>query len=160
MDTPNAANKEQMIKLHPIPQNKLINLAEIFKRRVEESHIEKRTTVGDLLLKLGRGYDNRMMAAYADDIDNPKACLIMSVFPGLVTDDNYANIILAYVVPELRGNKEYGDALIQVAEGYAKFHKASRLMASSWLYNGSKGIDGWLKKHGFAPQETIYVKEV
>lgn len=149
-----------MVKLIPVPQSKLPNLAEIFKRRVEESHLEKRTTVGDLMVKLGRGYDNRMMAAYTDDIDNPQACLVMSVFPGLITDDNYANIILAYLVPELRGRREYGDALINMAEGYAKLHNASRLMASSWLYKDSKGIDWWLKKKGFEPQETIYVKEI
>lgn len=149
-----------MVKLNPVPQSKLINLAELFKLRIEESHLEKRTTVGDLMVKLGRGYDNRMMAAYADDIDNPKACLVMSVFPGLVTDDHYANIILPYVVPELRTNQEYGDSLIYVAEGYAKFHKASRLMASSWIYKGSRAIDWWLKKYGFEPQETIYVKEI
>lgn len=148
------------MNLVPVPQSKLINLAEIIRHRVEESHLEKRTTVGDLLAKLERGYNNRTMAAFVDDVDNPKACLIMSVFLGLVSDDCYANIILLYLVPELRGKKEYGDVLIKTAEGYAKMHSATRLMGTSWVYKQSKGIDWFWKNHGFEPQETIYVKEV
>lgn len=119
-----------------------------------------RTYVGNLFTKLERGYTNRSMAAFVDDLENPRAALIMSLFEGLVTDDNYANIILIYVTPELRGDKNYGDALMKTAEAFARKAGANFLLGTSWLYKGSKGIDWFWKKRGFEPQETIYIKQL
>lgn len=143
-----------------LPQEKISILRKIFEDRVNESNIEHRTSVEGLLLKLERGYTNLTMAAYVDDIENPKCCLVMSLFLGLVTDDHYANIALIYLTPELRGSVSYGKLLLETAEAYAKYHQAQTLMGTSWLYKGSKGIDWFWKKNGFQPQENIYVKHL
>lgn len=148
------------ITLHPIPQSKIGILQKIITDRIIESHLEHRSSVGEVMVKLERGYNERRMGAYVDDLNNPQCALIMSLFHGSATEDRYANIALAYVVPELRGKAEYGNALIETAEAYAKHHKANSLLGTSWLYKDSKDTGWFWKAKGFEPQETIYVKHL
>lgn len=148
------------MNLKPIPQSKLSCLIPIITHRIKESNLENRATVSEEMVKLERGYTTRLMAAFTDDFENPKAALIMSNFPSTVTDGNYAYCILYYVVPELRGKVEYGNALVETAKAYGKFHGCDHLVMTSWIYKGAKGTDAFLKKHGFEPQETSHVLEL
>lgn len=147
-------------RLYPLPQSKIPVLREIIKARIEESNLTERSNVDDCLVKLDKGYDARYMAAYVDNVQDPKCCLIMSHFPGMATSGVLAHITLVYVAPEKRGDIETINVILATAENYAKFHKADTLVGTSWLYRGSKGTDDMWKRKGFEPQETIYVKHL
>jgi hypothetical protein len=148
--------KEQ-IKILPVPQSRIGNLREIFEDRVIESNLTERSDVNELLLKLERGYDNRSTAAFVDNLEKPQCCLIMSMFIGTCTEDQYANIILLYVAPTLRGKLNYVNALMKTAKAYATTNGATSLVGTSWLYRGSKSTELFWKKHGFEDQEKIFV---
>lgn len=147
-------------RLYPLPQSKIPILRDIVKSRIEESNLTDRSNVDDCLVKLDRAYDGRVGAAYVDDVQSPKCCLIMTHFPGVVTTEILAHISLVYVAPEQRGNLRVVNTILTTAENYAKFHQADTLIGSSWLYRDSKSTDELWKRHGFEIQETIYVKHL
>lgn len=146
--------------LKPLPQSKLSCLVPIIEHRIKESNLSERATLEEEMVKLERGYNARLMAAFVDNFEEPKVALIMSNFPSTVTDGNYAYCLLYYVVPELRGKSEYGKLLITTAEAYGRFHRCDYLIMTSWIYKGAKGTDAFLKRYGFEPQEVSHVKKL
>jgi hypothetical protein len=147
-------------RLYPLPQSKIPVLREILKARLIESNLQERSDADDCLVKVDKGYGARVMAAYVDDVQNPKCCLVMSHFPSIATSGTLAHISLVYVAPEKRGDLEVVKVILTTAENYAKFHQADTLAGTSWLYRGSKSTDALWKRNGFEIQETIYVKHL
>lgn len=146
------------IVLKPLRQNQLDCLDPLIAARLAESNLLDRSTVESAKANLIRGYEARYMGAYVDDVENPKYCLIMATFPGMATSDLMAQIVLIYVSPEVRGDVEALNIMVNTAENYARLNGASSLTGSSWLFRGSEDIGSIWKHYGFEIQETTYVK--
>jgi hypothetical protein len=146
--------------LKPLRRNQFDCLRKLLEQRLKESHLEKLTSADYIIPKLEGCYDIRSAGAYVDDVDNPKHCLIMTHFQSAFIDGVAAFVSLLYSVPEARGNPEDLAVLFQTAENYARLNGCIRVTGSSWIFEGSKGIDAlWLKK-GYKPQETVFVKSL
>lgn len=147
-------------RLYPVPESKLDILKGMIEKRIVESNLVGRSSVEECLASLQRGYDMRYMAAYVDNLEEPKSCLIMSHFPGVSTFGLMAHITLIYVSPKQRGKLNIVKTLIETAENYAKLCGAMSVVGTSWVYKGSRGTDELWLRNGYEIQEKVYIKNL
>lgn len=148
------------MRLYPLPQSKLESLRPIFQALQIEQNMLDRTDLEATFERLEEGYLNHVMAAYVDNVDSPKHCLILGNFPTLFTHERYASVLLIYSAPEERGSRGVLKALLDTIDNFARFHGLSTIKASSWKYRGSRSIDALWKRHGYEVQETVYLKSL
>lgn len=146
------------MRLYPLPHSKLENARAIFTKAHGELKTQPKATIEQAMASVAKGYENRTVAVYVDDIENPKHCLAVALVPGFLVEGLMVVCLLIYSVPEERGKTEPLDALHLTLENYARIHGAETILGSSWIYRGSRGIDAMWKDRGFEPQETTYVK--
>jgi hypothetical protein len=146
------------MKIYPLPQAKLPNIQKLLEKADSELVSQKGTTVEHVMASVERGYGNRTVGVYVDDVDNPLHCLVLALVPGFYVEGLMVVVLLIYSMPEERGNKEALDALHLTIENYAKIHGAETILGSSWIYRGSRGIDAMWKARGYEAQEIAYVK--
>lgn len=146
------------MKLFPLPHTQLENVRPIFTKAHVELTMQPKATIQQAMFSVERGYENRTVAIYVDNIDAPKHCLALALVPGFLVEGFMVVVLLIYSVPEERGNKEALDAMHLTLENYAKIHGAETIIGSSWKYKGSRGIDAMWKSRGYEQQEVTYVK--
>lgn len=125
---------------------------------LEESGLVGMSSPDYIIKKLTELYNIRSAGAYADSVESPKHCLIMTHFPSLLTDEVVATIHRIYTRKAFRGNPEDVDVLYSTAENYARLNGATTLVGSSWLFNGSKRTDALWTSKGYKLQSVNYVK--
>lgn len=146
------------MRLYPLPQSKLENIRPILEASRVELNMTERGDVEVGLERIEAGYIGQYMGVYVDNIENPKHCTVIANWPGIVTRDSIAAVILIYSVPEERGNKEALAALLTTVENFARYHGAGCILGSSWQFRGARPIDVMWLANGYELQETTYVK--
>lgn len=146
------------MRLYPLPHSKLANARPIFAQAHSELTMQPKATLDQAMSSVEKGYENRTVAVYVDDIEKPKHCLALALVPGFLVEGLMVVVLLIYSTPEERGNKEALDALHFTLENYARIHGAETIIGSSWKYKGSRGIDAMWKSRGYEEQEVTYVK--
>jgi hypothetical protein len=144
----------------PLPQSKLRNIAPLIEAFIRESSCSDRTSVEHCLERLAQGYLCQNMDAYVDDPDAPRKVIIFGRYPGLAVKEELICINFVYAVEEDRLKPETVAAFREVIEKYAEAHPRDSILASSWVYRGSRGIDAFWRHLGFEKQEVIYVKRL
>lgn len=147
-------------RLYPLPESKLDVVWPLLDRVAEEMDTPKLASADQLKQSIARGYENKIMAVYVDNLESPKHCLVLSVTPAVIYEGLVAMVHLVYSVPEERGLPDMTAAMHRTIENYAKFHKAGLILAASWKYGNSRPIDQFWTARGYQTQETLYVKEV
>jgi hypothetical protein len=147
-----------MISLKPVPESRLDVIRPLLQSSIEESGLAELSDVNDLMAKIQRGYGNRCMGVYVDDLEKPQHLLILAHMPGLATKALAAFILRIYTLPEARGDTAAFDVMLATAENYARLHGAESLMGSSWIFRGARDISALWKHYGFEPQENTFVK--
>lgn len=146
------------MKFYPLPQSKLSNIQKILATADAELVSQRGTSVEHVMSSVEKGYNNRTVGVYVDDLEDPKHCLILALVPGFYVEGLMVVVLLIYSVPEERGNKEALDTMHLTIENYAKIHGAETILGSSWVYKGSRGIDSMWQSRGYEKQEVAYVK--
>ena len=149
-----------MTKLITLRKEDIPCLRNILSRRAIESNLAEQPTVEKYMEFLMLGYDQQVIGAYADDLVDPKICLLMVSVVNPASDTKAAHILLIYVDPLIRGNPSVFSDLVTYAENYTKLVGATHLVSSSWTFRGSRSISALWEKFGFEEQEIKYIKFV
>jgi len=146
--------------LNPLPLTKVENLKPLFEEAIEELNLKERTDTAFLLQRLKVGYAQRSIDAYVDDVTNPKHALVLEKSHGGVTKETLLEVRFIFSTASERGNEEAQQAFREQIDQYAKIFSCDAILASSWVYKGSRRIDAFWVGCGFEKQEIVYVKRV
>lgn len=148
--------------MKPVPQNKLHELlGPIFASRIEETGMADRTSKEYLLTVASEGYVNRTAAAYVDDLEDPKSCLVVGIGKNLLMPAKLCFAYLFWIDPEERGKHPDKVAdMINTMERWADLMECEEVSVASWVFRGSEGIDAFWKQKGFEKQEVVYMKNL
>lgn len=147
-------------RLYPVPQSKLNCIESLCRSATREMGMSKLTDVAYSLARLEEGYNARVLAAYVDDLESPKHCLVMSQYQGITVKGIVAAVRLIYSLPEHRGDREVIKVIMETIESYARIHGAVTVSGSSWKLTGNLHIDELWKSFGYEEQEIIYTKKL
>jgi hypothetical protein len=146
------------MNLIPVPHSQIDKVKPLFAQAHSEMVTQPRNTLEQALRSLEKGYENRTVAVYVDNLENPKHCVALALVPGFMVEGLMVVVLLIYSIPEERGQKEVLNAQHTIIDNYAKIHGASTVIGSSWEYRGSRGIASMWKSYGYEKQEVTYVK--
>lgn len=150
--------------MRPIPQDKLNEvLIPIFKEGIEDVAIAHRTSPEYCVGNVEKGYEARAIAAYVDDLESPKCCLVVAMGRSPVLDENLSIIYRIWVRPDLVAVREgvaLSKEMAKTFEAYAEMNGADGILASSWVYRNAPDIGSFWEKLGFEIQEKIYIKHL
>lgn len=144
----------------PLPQTKVQKIKPLVEAFIRESKCEDRTTAQHCLEKLAQGYLTKTMDAYVDSVDSPRRMIVFGRYPGLLFPGDMIVVHCIYAPEEDRGKEEVLAAFKEILAKYPQVHSADRILASSWVYKNSRGIDAFWRSLGFERQEVIYVKHL
>ncbi len=142
----------------PVPLSRLSVLEPFMEKMLVEANLKGRATMESLKAGMLAGYQMRNRDAYVDSLENPKHCLVFSRNPGFVTNEDLVIVLLIYSMEEERGRPDIIEGFMRQIDSYAEFWSANAVLASSWVYLGSRGIDVFWKSHGYELQERVYTK--
>lgn len=145
-------------RLYPLPQSKLESIRPLLACAQEEMNLKERGDIQVCFERIEAGYVSRSMAVYVDNVEDPKHCLILATWPGIVTKGLLVAVILIYSMPNFRGDQEIVSTMMRTIENFAQIHGADSILGSSWKYLGARPIDSLWTSHGYVEQETTYVK--
>lgn len=144
----------------PLPQTKIHKVQPLVEAFIRESHCSDRTTAQHCLGKLAQGYLTKSMDAYVDDVEAPRKIIVFGRYPSLPFKEDLIVVNFIYAVEEDRLKPETLAAFKEILEKYPQVHQADAMLASSWVYKNSRGIDAFWRHLGFERQEVIYVKRL
>lgn len=116
-------------------------------------------TADEAIVKFDRAYQGNYLKIFTDDIENPKHCLILAVYPGMIHSGFICTVVMMYSSPEVR-NASTLDEMHRITEEFAHARKCEQILGSAWKYRGSRGIDSMWTGKGYEIQETVYVKNL
>lgn len=127
---------------------------------IEEGSITGRTDADHTLEQIKKGYDNKMVDAYADNLDDPKHVLVLMKCPAFWFKELQTIVLFIFSHPSVRG--EPGSLLDFKKQilSYSEHHGCDTILASSWQYLGSRGIDQFWRSQGYERQEVVYIKDL
>ena len=133
---------------------KLKNLLDIIAKEMNGP-----ITAAEAVVNLDRAATGKYLKIFSDNVDDPKHCLVLAHYPGLVHSGFLCAVIMMYSLPQHR-NQASLDEMHAITEKYALEHSCDRILGSAWKYKGARGIDSmWLSK-GYEIQENVYVKNL
>lgn len=142
-------------RLYPLPESKLDVISNIVKLAHMENNLGERCSVEEAMERLVQGYAARCAAVYVDDLSAPSSCLILWGGSLIVVE-----VLLLYLAPELRADREARSVMRNTASNYARLNGADFVLGSS----RANATDEWLSKlwldDGFSETETFYVKKL
>lgn len=144
----------------PLPQSKVQKIKPLVEAFIRESKCEDRTTAAHCLERLAQGYLTKTMDAYVDNVEDPRRVVVFGRYPSMPFKEDLIVINFIYAVEEDRLKPETMAAFKEILEKYPQVHSADAMLASSWVYKGSRGIDAFWRHLGFERQEIIYVKRL
>jgi hypothetical protein len=148
--------------MKPVPQQDLKTIVQpIFETRVGEANMEGRVVMEHLMKSLEGGYEARSMAAFVDDLTDPKGCLVLAVGNNVMTPAAVCVVRLIWVAPDLRrkpASARIVKDMMATLDAFARINECETIIASSWLYLGAEPIDELWCRQGFDLQEKVYVK--
>lgn len=147
-------------RFYPVPESKIDKIFPFLEMFLSEMEVPKLMTLDHIKKTIVNMYSSKLMAAYVDDFNKPKHVLLLSTVPALFTEGLVTTVHLIYSLPEDRGNRDIVKAMHTTIDNYAKFTKAGKIVAGSWVFRGSRGIDPFWKRYGYEIQEKVYTKEL
>ncbi len=142
----------------PLPQNKIGNTRKLFKKAIKRMKVVGRIKAKSAVERLENGYNARIMDAYVDDVDKPTRMIVFSRMPAVVTDELLAIVQFIWAPPKDRKDEKVQNEFKEQIDAYALLFKHHSLVASSWVFRGSKASDAFWKNQGFELQERVWVK--
>lgn len=144
----------------PLPQTKIAKIKPLVEAFIKESNCDGRTTAAHCLERLAQGYLTKSMDAYVDDVEAPRKIIVFGRYPSLPFKEDLIVVNFIYAVEEDRLKPETLASFKEILEKYPQVHQADAMLASSWVYKNSRGIDAFWRHLGFERQEIIYVKRL
>lgn len=144
----------------PLPQTQIPKIKPLVEAFIAESACVGRTTAAHCLEKIAQGYLTKSMDVYVDNVDSPRRVVVFGRYPGLALKEDLIVVNFIYAVEEDRLKPETLSAFREILEKYPQVHQADAMLASSWVYRNSRGIDAFWRHLGFEKQEVIYVKRL
>lgn len=144
----------------PLPQTKVQKIKPLVEAFIRESNCEDRTTATHCLERLAQGYLMKTMDAYVDNVESPRQVIVFGRYPGMALKEDLIVVNFVYSVEEDRLKPETMAAFKEILGKYPQVHSADAILASSWVYKNSRGIDAFWRHLGFERQEIIYVKRL
>lgn len=145
-----------------IPQDQLkAILTPIGEKRRVEASMEDRCNVEYSISQIEEGYESRSMAAYVDEFENPKSCLVVRVGRNWVSPALVCGVLLFWVDPSLRGtltSAKLVKDMFATGEAFALLNECEGIVNSSWVYLGSEDMDSLLSHAGYDLQEKVFYK--
>lgn len=148
------------MNLYPVPETKIGIVVPLLTQAHAEMDQPKLATLEQAKRMLASGYAQKTLAAYVDDISNPKHLVILSAIPSMTSEGVMVIVHLVYSVPEARGSVEVIKAIHKTIDGYAVAKMAGQILGTSWVYGNSKPIDALWTSHGYQKQSINYIKEL
>jgi hypothetical protein len=140
---------------------KEVNREEIFKLRGIFTQIIKemngRLSADEAIVKFDRAYQGEYLKIFTDDIDNPKHCLILAVYPGMVDSGFICVNIMRYSDPDHR-SPSANNIMEATAAAFGKKYHCEGMLGSSWVYKGSMDTSAAWLSQGYKPQEHVFYK--
>lgn len=146
------------MKLVPLPQAKFESLRPVLDASREELNMLERGDTDIGLERIEAGYNGEYMGVFVDDVDNIKHCVVLAMWPGIVTKHFICAVVFIYSAPEVRGRRDAVRALTETIDQFAISHGAGCILGSSWKYRGARPTDRFWTSNGYEIQETTYVK--
>lgn len=146
-------------RLYPVPQNKLSCIERLLNAATKEMGMSNHTNVPYSLARLEDGYDTRSAAAYVDNLEDPKHCIVITYVPGMIRNGVVAFFRLIYSLPDVRSPK-IQKILIETGENFARLNGAVSISGSSWKLTSKRDIGPIWKTEGYTEQEVIYTKQL
>jgi hypothetical protein len=147
-------------RLYPVPETKISCVVPLIEQAHAEMDMPALATLEQAKRSLEAGYTNKTLAAYVDNLQEPKHLLILSAFPGLLIEGLVTIVHLIYSVPEARGDADIIKTFHSTVENFARFKGAGSIIGSSCVYGTSRPIDPMWKAQGYKQWETVYIKEL
>lgn len=144
----------------PLPQSQIQKIRPLVEAFIRESHCSDRTTAQHCLEKIAQGYLTKSMDVYVDNADSPRQVIVFGRYPGMALKEDLIVVNFIYAVEEDRLKPETLASFKAILEKYPQVHSADAMLASSWVYQNSRGIDAFWRHLGFERQEIIYVKRL
>ena len=144
----------------PLPQSQIQKIKPLVEAFIGESHCSDRTTAQHCLEKIAQGYLTKSMDVYVDSADSPRQVVVFGRYPSLPFKEDLIVVNFIYAVEEDRLKPETLASFKEILEKYPQVHSADAMLASSWVYKNSRGIDAFWRHLGFERQEIIYVKRL
>lgn len=146
----------------PVPQDRLNDVVfSILKEGIEEVGLGGRTSAEYGVQNIEKGYEARTLAAFVDDLEDPKSLLVVAVGRGPVLDETTAIIYRIWVRPDMRALRE-GVTLLrdmhETVNAYATQNSCATQTGGSWVFRGSPCIGKMWERFGYEIQEITYVK--
>ena len=148
------------MRFYPVPEGKIDKIIPLITKAHEEIESPKLATLERSKKMLADGYAQRTLAAYVDDISEPKHLVVLSAVPSITIEGIMVIVHLVYSDPEARGGREAVTGMHKTIEGYAAAKGAGQILGTSWVYRGSPAIDGMWTSFGYEKQSINYVKEL
>lgn len=144
----------------PIPQDRLPEILKpIYDLRVVESNFVHQAHFLHAMQYLDTGYELRNTAAYVDNLEDAKSCLIMHIGSSWVSPAPRAVCLMLWVHPDVRGHApELVKDMFATMEAFAKVNECETMVGSSWVYLGAQDTEGLWGRHGFDLQEKVFTK--
>lgn len=144
----------------PIPQSRLSEvLTPIGESRRVESNAERLADVAYCISQIEEGYELRSVAAYVDNLDDPKSCLIVRVGKAWTHPAPVCGVMLLWVRPDHRSTSpELVADLFKTLDAFAALNACESISGSSWVYLGSQDMDALWCRYGYDLQEKIFIK--
>lgn len=149
----------------PVPKSQISSVvAPILKSQAEQYEIGGPEDVAHMVKNMETCYDDKTMAAYVDDLQDPRACLLCGYHFSMMFKGVHVSAYLVWLSDELRNTKEglkQVKEMLKTLEDYGRLFNAKSVMVSSWLFK-NKGPNSqklW-PRFGFEPQELVMSKEI
>jgi len=148
-----------MMRMVPLPGDKLENLIPLLHERFEELSEKHRLVSKDKLHhSLKEGYATGSTDCYVNDVENPTHLLVVMRVMDFWDNPPTLYVQAVYISRKRRGDKEALKGIIDAIETYAKFYGIQTIVTGAHCNEEGNPISRIWEKAGFKRAQITYTK--